>query len=85
MYYVYLLESKKDGSRYTGFTGNLKRRIKEHNEGKNKSTKNKLPFKIIYFEGFINKNDAKTREIYLKSGWGKRTLKKLLINYNKES
>ncbi len=53
MYYVYVLKSIKDGKRYIGFTDNLERRISEHNYGKVKSTKNRRPLELIYFEEYI--------------------------------
>ena len=81
MYYVYILYSLKDNQFYTGYTGNLKRRLKEHISGWEKSTESRLPLKLIYYEAYINKQDAKGREIFLKSGSGKRYLKKQLKNY----
>jgi len=39
MFYIYMLKSKKGNKLYIGYTNNLKRRIKEHNSGDNKSTK----------------------------------------------
>jgi len=78
MYYNYLLESKKDKGWYTGYTKNLKKRFKEHNDGKVFSTKNRRPLKIIYYEVCHNKEDAKAREKYLKSGMGKRYLRNRL-------
>ncbi len=79
-FYVYVLESSKDGSRYIGYTNNLKRRIKEHNAGYNFSTEFRRPFKLIYFEGCLNQNDAKRRESYLKTTQGRRFLGLRLIN-----
>lgn len=60
---------------YTGFTGDLRKRVMEHNDGKVMSTKNRLPFELIYYEGCLNEQDARAREKYLKSGMGKRYLK----------
>lgn len=82
-YYVYILLSLKDSKWYTGYTGDLKKRIKEHNNGQNYSTKHRRPFKLIYFEGCINEKDAKAREKYLKSGMGKRYLRNRLKRYLK--
>ncbi|MFH1894484.1 MAG: GIY-YIG nuclease family protein [Patescibacteria group bacterium] len=65
-FYVYVLESQKDGKRYIGYTNNLKQRLEEHNKGKSFSTKPRLPLKLIYFEGCLNEKDAKRREHYLK-------------------
>ena len=80
-YYVYILESKKDNNLYTGYTNNLKRRLKEHNNGEVKSTKNRRPLKLVYYEFCLNKDDALHREKYLKSSWGKRYIKNRLKNY----
>ena len=78
MYYVYILKSTKDDSLYIGYTSNLKKRFVEHNTGKSLATRHKRPYKLIFYEAFINKIDAKNRESYLKSGWGFRSIKKLL-------
>ncbi len=84
MYYVYVLNSKKDGLFYTGFTNNLKRRIAEHNLGLQESTKNRCPLELIYYEWSLNKEDAIRREEYLKSGVGKKYIKIRLKNYLKD-
>lgn len=81
MYYVYVLQSLKDGKFYTGFTDNLERRIKEHNRREEPSTKSRAPFTLVYFEGCITKEDAIIREKYLKGGKGKRFLKSRLKHY----
>ena len=77
-YYVYVLISKKDGSTYVGYTNNINRRIKEHNNGFVPSTKNKKPFELIYFEGHKNNKMALNREMYLKTGWGRNYIKKII-------
>lgn len=82
-FYVYVLESISNGDRYIGYTNNLKRRLKEHKEGKNFSTKFKRPFKLIYFEGCLNQSDAKRRENYLKTTQGRRFLGLRLCKYKK--
>lgn len=66
MFYVYLIKSSKTGQLYIGCTGNLNKRINEHNLNLNFSTKNKGPFILIYFEGYKNKSDAFQRERNLK-------------------
>ncbi len=81
VYYVYVLLSKKDKKFYIGFTRNLKRRIEEHNAGKNISTKGRRPFLLIYYEFHLNKYDALRRESYFKTSAGKRTLK-LIIRHS---
>ena len=80
-YYVYILLSEKDGLFYTGYTANLRRRIEEHAQGKVFSTKNRLPIKLIYWEGCLNQQDATRREKYLKSGSGKIYLRNRLSHY----
>jgi len=74
-YYVYILQSEKDKMLYTGYTNNLKERLSQHNDGKVISTKNRKPFKLVYFEGCLNQQDATHREKYLKTSWGKRYIK----------
>ena len=66
MYYVYLLRSEKDDKLYIGFTSDLKNRIKQHNQGLSKSTKSRGPFKLVYYEAYLAKKDAKNREKMLK-------------------
>jgi putative endonuclease len=73
-YYVHILKSEKDGKNYVGYTNDLKKRLALHNEGKVKSTKNRLPLKLIYFEGCLNQQDAINREKYLKTAWANDTL-----------
>ena len=75
-YYVYVLNSKKDGNNYVGYTNNLRKRLKEHKKGYIKSTKNRLPVKLIYFEACLNQQNATHSEKYLKTAWGKRYIKK---------
>lgn len=80
-FFVYVLESLKDGKRYIGLTANLKRRIEEHNAGYSYATKSRLPFKIIYYEVCTHQDDAERREQYLKTTRGRRFLAKRLKSY----
>ncbi len=82
-FYVYVLESLKDGDRYIGYTKYLNRRIKEHQKGYNFATKFRLPFKLVYFEGCLNEIDAKRREHYLKTTQGRRFIGLRLTQYTK--
>lgn len=66
MHYVYVLKSEKDLKLYIGVTGDLERRFQEHQEGKNKSTRHRRPFKLVYYEAFASKKDAYQRESKLK-------------------
>ena len=84
-FYVYVLESLKDGKRYIGYTSDLRRRIEEHQKGKSYSTRPRLPMKLIYFEACTNKEDAERREGYLKTTGGRKFLVKRLRSYYKKS
>jgi putative endonuclease len=77
MFYVYIL-LLKNNKRYTGYTSDLKRRIKEHRSGKSKFTKQNLPVKLIHYEAYLLKKDAQRREKYLKTTEGKKFLKQQL-------
>lgn len=80
-YYVYVLKSLKDGQWYTGYTVDIKARLKMHNDGLVDSTRNRCPFELIYFEGCLHQQDATRREKYLKSGNGKIYIRSRLSNY----
>ena len=82
MFYVYLLENLNDRSWYIGLTSNLKQRLKNHQSGRGgRTTRLKKDWKLVYFEGYLNKKDAAGREIFLKSGSGRIYLKKQLNHY----
>lgn len=81
MFYVYLLESEVNKNLYTGYTSDLRKRLKEHNLRKNLSTKAYSPWKLIYYEACLDIEDAKRREYYLKTTQGKRLLKRRLKEY----
>lgn len=81
MYYVYILQSEKDGKNYSGFTEDLALRFEEHSSGRVESTKNRRPLKIIYFEGCISREDALKREKYLKTFYGRMFLQNRLKYY----
>ena len=77
-YYNYILKSQKDGMIYTGYTNNLRKRLMQHNSGLSTYTKGRGPFVIIYYEACLQEDKARSRELYLKSGMGKRYLKNRL-------
>ncbi|MBU3942957.1 GIY-YIG nuclease family protein [Patescibacteria group bacterium] len=81
MFYTYILESLKDGKLYIGYTNNLRRRFKEHNNGKSFATAHRKPFNLIYYEAYLNKEDAKEREKFFKTGWGRQYIGKKLKHY----
>lgn len=82
MWYVYILESLKNKRKYTGLTNNLKRRLKEHNDGigGDYSQKNR-PFRLIFYEAYISKQDAANAEKFFKTGYGREVLKGKLEHY----
>ena len=77
-YYVYILYSLHDKGFYIGFTTNLKLRLIKHARGEITATKFRRPLKLIHYEYFINENDAKAREKFLKSGFGRKQMKEAL-------
>ena len=81
MHYIYILQSKKDHKFYTGVTNDLKRRMKQHQSGTVRSTWNRRPLELIYYEACLNEDDAKQRELYLKSGMGKKYIRNRLKRY----
>ncbi len=81
MYYIYILQSKKDEQFYVGYTDDLRNRLKLHNAGRVESTKNRLPMNLVYYEACLNQQDATHREKYLKTSWGKRYIKARLKKY----
>ena len=80
MFYTYVLLDKNNYF-YIGYSTNLKNRISEHKRGKVFATKSKLPIKLVYYEACLIKYDALNREKYLKSGPGRKFLKKRLRNF----
>ena len=73
MYYVYLLQSQRDKKYYIGQTDNIQKRLKEHNKGIVRSTKNRTPFKLIGYEKYKNRNEPRWREYNLKkSAWQRK-------------
>ena len=81
MFYTYILRSTKDKKLYTGSTNDLRKRFNMRNKGKSSYTKYRGPFELIYYEACLNEKDARSREIYLKSGMGKRYLKNRLKRF----
>jgi putative endonuclease len=81
MYYVYVIQSRKDKQFYTGSTRDLQNRIQEHNTGRVPSTKERGPFELIYYEVCLDEQDSLAREKYLKSGMGKRYLRNRLKRF----
>jgi putative endonuclease len=81
MFYVYVLKSLKSKRLYVGFTEDLKRRLDEHNRGSGgKFSKINKPFKLVFYEAFLDKKDAIKQEKFYKSGHGREVLKQKIEN-----
>jgi putative endonuclease len=82
MFTVYILYSQSYCKTYVGFTGNILRRIEEHNiTGISGYTKKYRPWSKIHSETYENKILAMAREKYLKTGIGREEVKMILKNY----
>ncbi|OGI27042.1 MAG: excinuclease ABC subunit C [Candidatus Moranbacteria bacterium RIFOXYB1_FULL_43_19] len=81
MHYVYLLRSEKDFMNYVGYTKNLKLRLEQHQKSLVKSTKNRRPLILVYYEACLSQKDATHREKYLKTHYGKMFIKNRLKSY----
>jgi len=85
MYYVYAISSLERNYIYVGLSDNVDRRFSEHNEGRNKTTKPYLPFRLIYIEECETREAARKIEKYYKSGIGKEKLKLIRDNQGHDS
>jgi putative endonuclease len=81
MFYIYILQSQKNKELYIGYTSDLKRRLEEHNQELNFSTKRYSPWDIIYYEACKEESDARRREKYLKTTQGGRLIKRRIKDY----
>ncbi|MBS4066161.1 MAG: GIY-YIG nuclease family protein [Chitinophagaceae bacterium] len=77
MFTVYAIRSEIRNYIYAGMTVDLNRRLQEHNNGENRSTKAYRPFVLIYTETFATRVETRQKKKYLKSGIGKEFLKNL--------
>ncbi|OGD31821.1 hypothetical protein A3C91_00135 [Candidatus Azambacteria bacterium RIFCSPHIGHO2_02_FULL_52_12] len=79
MHYVYMLQSLKNRSLYVGCTADLKQRLSMHNQNKAYHTAKYAPWKLVYYEAYLSKQDAYGREKSLKlHAQGLRRLKERL-------
>lgn len=74
MFYVYVLQSINYKNRYVGSTGNIDKRVIEHDSGKVRYTKGRKPWKLVYKEEYLTRNEARKRELFLKTGQGRKFL-----------
>ena len=78
-YFVYILRSLKDNKYYIGSTLDVDARLRFHNNGLQRSTRNRVPFELVYTEELSDKKEALKRENKIKSYKGGEAFKKLLI------
>jgi putative endonuclease len=77
-YYVYIIQSLKDNKYYIGSTADVAVRLQFHNAGLQRSTRNRIPFKLIMFEKYVLKAEALVREKQIKNWKGGEAFKKLI-------
>ena len=70
--FIYVIKSLTYGNRYIGVTANIEKRLFEHNNGKCRYTKGRIPWKVIYQEKYLNLGESRKRELFLKSGQGRK-------------
>jgi len=81
MFYVYVLQSDSDQGLYSGYSTDLRRRVRAHGSGAATATAHRGPWRLIYYEAYLEEADALGRERYLKSGAGCRFLAKQLRHH----
>jgi putative endonuclease len=77
MFTVYAISSISRNYIYVGLTSDFKSRLERHNNGYERTTKPYAPFRLIHEEKCDNRDVARIREKYWKSGSGKEKLRKL--------
>ena len=75
MFFVYVLRSQRDGTLYIGLTNNLNRRLRQHNNGQQATTKARRPFTLLLSDSFDTREAARAREKYYESGFGREILR----------
>ena len=81
VFYTYVLRSDADSGLYIGYSSDLRKRIAQHKRGAALATSYRGPWKLIYYEAYLDQADAIGREKFLKSGSGRNFLKRQLKNY----
>lgn len=78
MHYVYILQSERNGSFYTGYTQDIHERLEYHDSGKVKATRYLIPFRVVYSEACKSATEARRREYYIKSQKSKKFIETLV-------
>jgi len=79
MFFVYVLRSQSSGRLYVGHASDVTQRLGQHNHGISKSANNRGPWEFAHSEQYETRVEAVKRERKLKSGQGRKELKRLLI------
>ena len=77
-YFVYIVQSEKDGTYYIGHTSNLSERLDRHNSERSQYTKAKMPWRLVYQEAFDSKGAAMRREREIKTKKGRDYIEHLV-------
>ena len=77
-HYVYILQSLKDHRYYVGETSDVEARLLFHNSGKQRSTRNRIPFRLVLVEEYPDRETALKREKQIKSWKGGEAFKRLI-------
>jgi len=79
MHFAYFAKSLSNNKVYVGRTDKMPtNRVSDHNNGSNEWTKHNGPFKLVYYESYICKEDSIARENFYKTGMG-RKVKKAIV------
>ena len=82
MWIVCILRSERDGSFYTGYSEDVLRRLRQHNNGESYYTKRKMPWSVVYAEKFELKGEAIKRERFLKKQKNKEFYERLIKDWS---
>jgi putative endonuclease len=80
MFHCYILRNLKTGRRYVGSCEDLAERVRRHNAGESKATKQGVPWVLVRSESFVTRSEAAQRERYYKTGRGREELDKLPVS-----
>lgn len=80
MPYLYILLNETGTRTYTGVSQDVDRRLKQHNEGRVKSSRPYRPYRVIYSKEFSTMSEARQEEQFFKSTTGRRRLKEMLLS-----
>jgi putative endonuclease len=77
-YFIYILQSEKDGTYYIGHTSDLEARLRRHNQGRSAYTRDRAPWKLLYKEGLNSKAEAMRREKEIKARKSRKFIEQLV-------